>query len=112
VTSSESPTNDHLAGSHIWSTMGGGDGRPAVWRIVSRGSAKHLSGTRQIYRLRSLLHGPASLRCQDATSRASSSGSLPNSDQLTLSGGVLSARIQRDTVPIPPLGHHFCRPGS
>src|SRR5213594_3894066 len=64
MTSSESPTNDHLAGSHIWSTMEGGDRRPAVWRIVSRGYGKHLSGARQIYRLRSLLHGPASLRCR------------------------------------------------
>src|SRR6266480_4780828 len=44
MTSSESPTNDHLAGSHIWSTMEGGDRRPAVWRIVSRGYGKHLSG--------------------------------------------------------------------
>src|SRR5206468_8468372 len=110
MTSSESPTNDHLAGSHIWSTMEGGDRRPAVWRIVSRGYGKHLSGARQIYRLRSLLHGPASLRGQDATSRASSSGSLPKSDQLTVSGVLLWSRIQRDTVPIPPIGHQRGRP--
>src|SRR5207247_9266159 len=101
MTSSESPTNDHLAGSHIWSTMEGGDRRPAVWRIVSRGYGKHLSGAREIYRLRSLLHVPASLRRQYATSRADSPRSLLNTSQLTLSAGDVLARIPTVVVPLP-----------
>src|SRR6266550_144044 len=112
MTSSRSQTNDYLAGNHVWSTMERGDRGPTVWRIVSRRHSKHLPGPRQISRVRSLLHGPADYRRQDATARASSSSSLPNSDQLALSAGVIGARIQRDIIRLPPLGHHFGRPGS
>src|SRR5436853_7066297 len=112
MTSSESPTNDHLAGNHVWSRMEGGDRRPAVWRIVSRRYSKHLPGPRQISRVRSPLHGPADYMRQDATARPSSSSSLPNSDQLTLSNGALLTRIKRDTIHLPPLGHHIGQPSS
>src|SRR5207302_8601680 len=74
MTPSESSTIDHLAGNHVWSTMEGGDRGPTLWRIVSGRYGKLLFGPRQIYRLRSLLHGPASHRCQDAIACASSSG--------------------------------------